>query len=231
MSDIFRTPAFGICICIFTYWIGLFIYRKAKLPIFNPILLSTALIILVLILFDIPYEDFNEGGEIINYMLGPATVALAVPLYRERAVLKRYLVPIFSGVIIGSTVAVLMVYLVATFFKLDLKLILSLLPRSATTPIGVEISKDLQGIVPITIMSIILTGIVGAVSASFIFKVLRIKNPIAKGVGLGTASHGFGTAKALEMGEVEGAMSGLSIGLAGLMTVFVAPLVARFLLS
>ena len=156
--------------------------------------------------------------------LGPATVILAVPLYKQLLLLKKNFVPIIIGISVGSVVSVISVILLSTVFNLDKEIIISLIPKSVTTPIGVEISNSLGGITGITVMAVILTGITGAIIAPTVCKIFKINNPVARGIGIGTASHAVGTSKALEIGETEGAMSSLSIGIAGLITVVVAPI-------
>ena len=165
----------------------------------------------------------NVGGDFINMFLGPATVVLAVPLYNQLDNLKRYAVPIVVGIFIGTIIGVISIIISCVVFDLNEEIIASLLPKSVTTPIGIEISSQLGGIIPITVLAILITGIIGAVIAPIVCKVFKIKNEVAIGVAIGTSSHALGTTMALEMGEIEGAMSSLSIGVAGIMTVFIAP--------
>lgn len=215
---------FGIFISLIAFEIGLFIYKKTKLPIFNPLLTATILIIYFLKIFNIDFDTYNNGGQFINIFLGPATIVLAVPLYKKLNLLKENFLPIFSGILVGSLVSVLSVISIATFLGLDNSLTVSLLSKSVTTPIGIEITNSLGGSSSITVLAIVLSGIIGAIVGPTVFKVLKINNPISRGVSLGTASHAVGTSKALEIGEQEGAMSSLSIGVAGIVTVFLAPL-------
>ena len=156
--------------------------------------------------------------------LGPATIVLAVPLYKQFELLKKNFLPILLGITIGSLVGILSIISISVFLKLDNLITISLLPKSVTTPIGIEITNQLGGLAPVTVLSIILSGIVGAIVAPPVCKVFKITNPVAIGVGIGTSSHAVGTSKAFEMGETEGAMSSLSIGIAGVITVFLAPL-------
>ena len=224
MEIISNNMFFGIFISLIAFEIGLFIYKKTKLPIFNPLLTATILIICFLEIFNIDFDTYNNGGQFINIFLGPATIVLAVPLYKKLNLLKENFLPIFSGILVGSLVSVLSVISIATFLGLDNSLTVSLLSKSVTTPIGIEITNSLGGSSSITVLAIVLSGIIGAIVGPTVFKVLKINNPISRGVSLGTASHAVGTSKALEIGEQEGAMSSLSIGVAGIVTVFLAPL-------
>lgn len=224
MEIISNNMFFGIFISLIAFEIGLFIYKKTKLPIFNPLLTATILIICFLKIFNIDFDTYNNGGQFINIFLGPATIVLAVPLYKKLNLLKENFLPIFSGILVGSLVSVLSVISIATFLGLDNSLTVSLLSKSVTTPIGIEITNSLGGSSSITVLAIVLSGIIGAIVGPTVFKVLKINNAISRGISLGTASHAVGTSKALEIGEQEGAMSSLSIGVAGIVTVFLAPL-------
>lgn len=221
---------FGIFISLVAFEIGLFIYKKTKFPLFNPLLIATLIIITFLKIFHIDFNTYNKGGQFINMFLGPATVVLAVPLYKRLNLLKLNFFPIITGVLFGSLVSILSVICISLCFGLENNIMLSLIPKSVTTPIGIEITNNLGGISSITVLAIVLSGIIGSIVGPIIFKILKITNPIAKGVSLGTASHAVGTSKALEIGETEGAMSSLSIGLAGIITVFLAPLCYNIIL-
>lgn len=223
MENLTNNVFFGIILSLVAFEIGLFIRKKTKIELFNPLLIAIILVIAFLVGFNIDVEKFNKGGDFINMFLGPATVVLAVPLYKQLEQFKKYLVPILVGILIGSIVCIVAVIILCSLFKLDEMLKISLLSKSVTTPIGIEITNSLGGISSVTILSIVVTGIAGSVLGPIICKIFKIKNPIAVGISLGTAAHAVGTSKALELGEVEGAMSSLSIGIAGLMTVFLAP--------
>jgi predicted murein hydrolase (TIGR00659 family) len=225
MNSLVESSLFGIMLSLFAFEVGCFIYKKTKIPFFNPLLISIAIVMWVLVGFNIDFETYNKGGEFINMFLGPATVILAVPLYKQISLLKKHAVPILIGIFIGSTVGIISIVLLSHALGLNEILIKSLVPKSVTTPIGMEISKQMQGIVPVTVAAIVISGIIGAIAGHPICKLLRIKSKIAIGISLGTASHAVGTSKALEIGETEGAMSSLAIGIAGLMTVFLAPVI------
>lgn len=231
MEHITNNIFFGIIISLVAFETGLYIRKKTKLDIFNPLLIAIALVIIFLLIFNIDVSDYSKGADFINMFLGPATVVLAVPLYKQLSSLKKHLVPILSGVFIGSVLCIISVIIFCLILKLDESVKISLLSKSVTTPIGIEITNSLGGISSITILSIVLTGIVGSVLGPSICKIFKIKNEIAIGLAIGTSSHAVGTSKALELGEVEGAMSSLSIGIAGLMTVFLAPLLYNISIS
>ncbi|NLZ49082.1 MAG: LrgB family protein [Clostridiales bacterium] len=230
MIDLLQTPVFGIIISIVAYEIGLSIYRKTKLPIFNPLLIAIIIVIGFLLAFDIDLETYNLGGDFISVFLTPATVILAVPLYNKLEILKKSYKEILIGIALGSTASVISVLLLAKLFNVNESLLLSLIPKSITTPVGVEVSKQLGGIPSITVAAIIITGILGAVLGPSLCRLFKIKDKLAIGIAMGTSSHAVGTTKAIEMGEIEGAMSGLAIGVAALITVLVAPIIVKILL-
>ncbi|WP_291650366.1 LrgB family protein [Clostridium sp.] len=223
MNILTENILFGLVISLIAFEIGLFIYKKTKFPLFNPLLISIALVIGFLVLFNIDFDVYNKGGQFINMFLGPATVVLAVPLYKQLQLLKEHLLPIVIGILIGSSVGIASVFLIGNIFGMENILTISLLAKSVTTPIGIEITNQLGGLSPVTVLAIILSGIIGAVIGPILCKIFKIKERVAVGISLGTAAHAVGTTKALELGETEGAMSSLSIGIAGIMTVFLAP--------
>lgn len=214
---------FGIVLSLAAFEISLWLFRKTRLALFNPLLISIFMVVAFLIATGVEEEAYQKGGQFINMFLGPATVALAVPLYKRLDQLKQHALAILSGILFGSAVSILSVVFLAMLFKLDHPVIMSMLPKSVTTPIGIELSRQMGGIVPITVTAIILTGITGAVMGPAVIRVARIKHKIAVGVGLGTSAHAIGTTKAIEIGETEAAMSSLSIGIAGILTVLIAP--------
>ncbi len=227
MKEIFDSPLFGVAITLITYEFGTYVYNKTKLPVFNPLLISQTLIILFLLKFNISFESYNKGGQLISFFLAPATVILAVPLYKKIKLLQANAIPIIIGITVGSTAGMVSIILLGKLFGLENLLKISMLPKSVTMPIAIEITAQLGGVSSVTVASIILTGIFGAVAGPFICKLFRIKDSVAVGIAMGTASHAIGTTKAMELGETEGAMSGLAIGVAGLITVVLAPIIAR----
>lgn len=218
---------FGVFISIITYEIGVLIKKKLKLAIFNPLLISIALIIVFLLAFHIKYNVYESGAQYLSYFLTPATVALAVPLYEQIEPLKKNWKAIVAGILSGALTSALCVLAVALIFQLDHKQYVTLLPKSITTAIGMGLSEELGGIVTITVAVIVVTGVIGNMFAESICKLFHITDPVAKGIGIGSASHAMGTAKAMEMGEIEGAMSSLSIAVSGLLTVIVSIVFAQ----
>ena len=227
MRELFATPIFALLISILAYEIGIFINRKTKIAFFNPLMIAILLVIGTLLVLNIPLGDYKKGGDFISMFLTPATVILSVPLYKNIKSLKKDYIAILGGVIVGCITAIASIWALAKAFGLPRELLTSLIPKSITTPLGIELSNQLGGIPSVTVASIIITGIVGAVFAQWILKICRITDKTAKGIAIGTASHALGTTKAVELGETEGAMSGLAIGLAGLITVIVATILFK----
>lgn len=217
---------FGLFISVFAYIIGMQLKRKLRWGILNPLLIAIILVIVLLKCTGISYSEYNEGAGYISYFLTPATVCLAIPLYKQLGLLKKNLTAVILGITAGVLGSAASIFLMSRLFKLEHVYYVSLLPKSITTAIGMGVSEEAGGIVTITIVSIILTGILGNMIAEIWFRITGIQEPIAKGLALGTAAHAIGTAKALELGEIEGAMSSLSIAVAGLMTVVVVPVVS-----
>lgn len=217
---------FGVVVSVLAYELGIFFKKKLKWAICNPLLISIVAVIIFLIAFDIPYDVYNEGAKYLSYLLTPATVCLAIPLYEQVELLKKHSWAILAGLISGVLTSVLCVFVLALLFKLDHAEYVTLLPKSITTAIGMGVSEELGGYVTITVAVIIVTGILGNIIAETVCRVFRIEEPVAKGIAIGSASHAIGTTKAMELGEIEGAMSSLSIAVAGLLTVIVAPIFA-----
>ena len=217
---------FGVFVSLFAYLIGMELKKKFGWPVLNPLLVAIILVIAFLKATGITYTDYNEGASYISYFLTPATVCLAIPLYKQLELLKRNLTAVATAITAGVIGSVVSVYVMSMVFKLEHVHYVSLLPKSITTAIGMGVSEEAGGIVTMTIVSIIIPGILGNIVADGWFKLIGIKEPIAKGLALGTSAHAIGTAKALELGEVEGAMSSLSIAVAGLMTVVSVPIMS-----
>lgn len=229
LNEVLYSPYFGVVLSIFMYQVGIIISRKIQNPIANPLLIAVILIIAFLKLFDIPMEAFNKGGDLINLFLAPATAALAVPIYKNLQILKANLKPILAGTIVGSFASMAVIFGLCKLFGLDHTLTASLLSKSVTTPIAMGVTEQLGGIVPIGIAAVIFTGITGSIIAPFMVKLFRVEDPVAQGVGIGTCSHAVGTTRAIAMGELQGAMSGIAMGLAGFFTVLWAFLFAAIL--
>lgn len=217
---------FGAVISLLAYEAGLLLKRKFKLALFNPLLIAILCVMGALSVLGVDYETYNEGGKYISYLLTPATVCLAVPLYRQMELLKKNLKAVALGILSGVLASMGSVFLLAKLFGLSHEEYVTLLPKSITTAIGMGVSEELGGIVTITVAVIIITGVLGNVIADIVCKTAKIQEPVAKGLALGTSAHAIGTAKAMEMGEVEGAMSSLAIAVAGLLTVITASVFA-----
>ena len=220
---------FGVMISVAAYEIGVLLKKKFKLAIFNPLLIAIAVIIVILAITGVEYDTYNDGAKYLSYLLTPATVCLAVPLYEQLEILKKNLKAILAGILAGALTSVTSVMILAILFGLSHEEYVTLLPKSITTAIGMGVSEELGGIVTITVAVIIITGVLGNMFAEVVCRIFRIEEPIAKGIGIGSASHAIGTAKAMELGDIEGAMSSLSIAVSGLITVILASVYAQFL--
>ncbi len=217
---------FGMFLSVGAYLFGIWLKKKTGLAICNPLLVAAALVIVALLVFRIDYQEYNRGASFLSYFLTPATVCLAIPLYRQLELLKKNAAAILTSILVGVAGSAASIFAMSLVFRLEHVYYVSLLPKSITTAIGMGVSEELGGIVTLTVVSIIVTGILGNVIADTLFAVCKIEEPVAKGLALGTAAHAIGTARALELGEIEGAMSSLAIAVAGLSTVVVAPLAA-----
>lgn len=220
---------FGVMISVAAYEIGVLLKKKFKLVIFNPLLIAIAVIIVILAITGVEYDTYNDGAKYLSYLLTPATVCLAVPLYEQLEILKKNLKAILAGILAGALTSVTSVLILAILFGLSHEEYVTLLPKSITTAIGMGVSEELGGIVTITVAVIIITGVLGNMFAEAVCRIFWIEEPIAKGIGIGSASHAIGTAKAMELGDIEGAMSSLSIAVSGLITVILASVYAQFL--
>lgn len=220
---------FGVVVSIFFYEVGVLLKRKLKLAVCNPLLVAIAGVILFLLLSGIPYESYEAGAKYISYFLTPATVCLAIPLYEQVELLKKYPWAIAAGIAAGVLTSLVCVFVLALLFGLGHGEYVTLLPKSITTAIGMGISEELGGTATITVAVIIITGILGNIFAETICRIFKIEEPVAVGIAIGSSAHALGTAKAIEIGEVEGAMSGLTIAAAGLLTVILAPFFATLI--
>ena len=218
MRAAFSSPVFYLALTLLAFSAGQWVNKKTGSPLANPLLIGCILVGAYLVLVGVPLEEYNEGGGVLTLCLTPATISLALPIYRQFEVLKKHLLPILAGAFMGSLASIGSVYVFGKLFGLDAQLICSLLPKSVTTPIGVALSESMGGLTAVTAIAIVFTGIVGAVFLPTALKLLGIQHPVVTGIAIGTASHAVGTSHALELGEIEGAMSGLAIGIAGLIT-------------
>lgn len=230
MNALFETSAFaGVTLSLVSYVIGMALKRKFKLAILNPLLVSIIITIVVLCVSHVDYDTYNKGAAYLSWFLTPATVCLAIPLYEQWELLKKNIKAVALGITSGVITSLVTVFVLAKLMGLSHKEYVTLLPKSITTAIGMGVSEELGGYVTITVAVIVVTGVLGNIFGEIICKIFRITEPISKGLALGSAAHAIGTAKAIELGEVEGAMSSLSIAVAGILTVVFASVFAGFI--
>ena len=220
---------FGVMVSILAYEFGMILKKKLKLAICNPLLISIIVVMVILAVCGVDYESYQKGAGLLSYLLTPATVCLAIPLYEQLELLKNNVKAIMAGLVAGVLTSLVSVFAMALVLGLDHEQYVTLLPKSITTAIGMGVSEELGGMVTITVAVIIVTGILGNVIGEHVCRMFKIEEPVARGIALGSASHAIGTAKAMELGEIEGAMSSLSIAVAGLLTVVGASVFAQFL--
>lgn len=220
---------FGVLISLAAYEVGVLLKKKFRFGFFNPLLISIVIVILVLLAGHVDYETYNSGAKYLSYFLTPSTVCLAIPLYEQVELLKTNWKAILAGILAGVFTSAVCVFAMSVLFRLDHTLYVTLLPKSITTAIGMGVSEELGGVVTITVAVIVVTGVLGNVLAEPVCRLFHIKEPVAKGIAIGTSSHAIGTSKAMEIGQIEGAMSSLSIAVAGILTVIVSPLFANLI--
>jgi len=220
METLFYSPLTGILLTCGSYLFGVFVQKKLKLPIFNPVLIATLVCIGTMLLLDISLEQFNRGASMIQLFLIPATCVLALSIYRQRKILGQYFVPVVCGCVVSAVVSVVGSFVLGYLFGLDEVMVLSTVANTATSPIAVDVTDQIGGLVPIAILCVLITGIGGAVFGPTLVKIFKITDPVEIGVSIGASSHVLGTTKAIEMGEIQGAMSGVAIGVSGLAMVF-----------
>ena len=225
MADFLQNSAvWGIGLTILGYGLGFLINRKTKQAWCNPLLLGILFVILVLSLAKIPYEDYKASAAPLQYLLLPATVCLAVPLYENLSRLRGRFLAVLSGILAGVITSLGSILLMAWLLSMSREQTATLIAKSVTTAIGIDVTQTLGGMVPLASAVIILTGITGNLTAVGVCKLFRITDPVARGVAIGTASHAIGTAKAFEIGELEGSVSSLSVAVAGILTAVLAPI-------
>jgi predicted murein hydrolase (TIGR00659 family) len=223
-------PLFWLTLTIGCYLIGDFLYKKSKLfPLVNPVAISIFLISIILVFLDISYERYFDGAQFIHFMLGPATVALAIPIYKQFELVKKESTSIFFSLIFGSVFAIISTFILCRLFQIDNEVIFSMLPKSATAPIAMGISEIIGGIPSLTAIITVLTGIMGATFGTFTLDFLKLKDMTARGFGIGLASHGIGTARAMSRNETAGVFSALALGLNGIATSILVPLLFKVL--
>jgi predicted murein hydrolase (TIGR00659 family) len=219
----------GVAISLVTYMVGVQLKKKFKIGIFNPLLISIAVTIIILLATKVEFDTYKQGAKYLSWFLTPATVCLAIPLYEQLEILKKHWKAVIAGIVSGVITNMVTVLILALLFNLNHQEYVTLLPKSITTAIGMGVSEELGGYVTITVAVIVITGVIGNMLAEFLCKIFRIEEPMARGLAIGTSAHAMGTAKAMEMGEVEGAMSSLSIAVAGILTVGAATIFANFI--
>ena len=222
MKELTQSPFFGITLTVVTYWLGMKIQKKVNFVLCNGLIIAVLLLVGVLVALDIPYENYYQGGSVINMFMGPATACMAVTVYAKIDLLRKNWLPVLAGCLAGVAASVGSVLAMCRLFGLDAAMTASLLPKSVTTPIATAVSESHGGIVSITVAAVLFTGILGNLAAPYLIRLFRVKDPLAVGLGIGACSHAMGTAKALELGDTEGAMSGLAIGMCGILTALAA---------
>lgn len=230
MHDFFQTSMFaGVTISVAAYIVGEFIKKKLKSSLFNPLLISIVFTIVVLVVARIDYDIYNQGAVYLSWFLTPATVCLAIPLYEQWELLKKNIKAVLVGLLSGVITSLGTVFILAKILKLSHAEYVTLLPKSITTAVGIGVSEELGGYVTITVAVIIITGVLGNIMGELLCKIFKITEPISKGLAFGASSHAIGTAKAMEIGEVEGAMSSLAIAVSGILTVVFSAVFANFI--
>lgn len=230
MIDMLANSAyFGVTISLGAYFFGMWLKKKLKLAIFSPVLVAVVVTICALLALGMDYQSYNAGAQYLSRLLTPATVCLAIPLYEQFSLLKRNWKAVLAGIFAGALASLVTVFLLALVFSLSHAEYVTLLPKSITTAIGMPVSEELGGYPAITAAVIVTTGIIGYICAEGFLKIIRVTDPTARGVAIGTSAHAMGTTKALELGEIEGAMSSLSIAVCGLFTVVGATLFANLI--
>jgi len=218
MGSLLSQPICGILITIACYSLGLLIKKLLPSPLTNPLLIANALIILILVYSPVTIEQYIAGGDLISMFIGPVTVILALRIYRQRAQLMANIVPILGSCIAGSAASMLSVWILCGLFRIDQVITMSLLPKSVTTAIALELSQRGGGIAGLTIVGIIITGITSASFSPFFIRIFKLNDPFAAGLAIGTSGHAIGTAAAIELGETQGAMSGLAMSITGIIS-------------
>lgn len=230
MNELAQSEVFTLTLVIGTYLAAQVLYKKTRIPLLHPLLTSIFVIIAFLKIAGIEYESFQKGSHLIHFLLGPSVVALGFVLYEQMQYLKGNVVSILTSVFVGAIVGIVSVIVIGDLMGADQELIATLQPKSVTTPIAMEIAKKSGGIPSLTAVIVVAVGIFGSIAGPFVLKVLGIESRIAKGLALGASAHGVGTSAAIQIGAIEGALSGLAIGLMGIMTAILVPVIS-FIIS
>ncbi len=224
MTDLVANPLFGVVLTLGVFWLAEQLYRRSGFILLNPVFVAICGIILVLKVSQIPYADYAQGGKLVLFLLGPSVVALALPLWQRRKQVLRRKLPILAGIFAGALASIVSAAGTAWLLGGSHQVVLSLVPKSVTTPIAIGISEKIGGIVPLTAALVVMTGCLGAICGPEFCRMIGLKKPTSIGLAIGTASHGIGTARILEEDRLAGAVSGLAIGLNGLATAILVPL-------
>lgn len=225
MKYILTTAVFCIPFTLGLFFCSSFLYKKVHWMLFNPLLLSMLILIFLVLEFQVPYGEYAQASSMIDFLLGPSVVSLGYLLYRQSAMLRGRLLSVLSSILIGSLVGIVSAGGIISLMGGNHQLVASMFPKSVTTPIAISLSQQAGGIPALTAVVVVITGIFGGTVSPFIFKLFRITNPVAQGIALGSSSHGMGTAVALQKGELQGAMSGMAIGIMGFFTALLIPLI------
>lgn len=224
-----QSVTFGMLLTLLAYWAGVKVREKTGFILCNPLLIGAVIVIVFLVVFHVDFETYNRGASYISYMMTPATVSLAVPLYRQLKVLKENAAAVFISLAAGCLAHLAVVVSLGALVRLEPEFVRSFLPKSVTSPIAISLSGEIGGLEPVTILGVMIAGLLGAILAPALFTLFHVDEPVAQGLGIGCASHALGTSKAVELGDVQAAMSSLAIVVTGVMTVLIVPLVVRFL--
>lgn len=224
MKELLASPLFGITLTLVAFRLAELLYRRTNFILFNPVAVSIVAIILLLKLCQIPYQDYQQGGRMILFLLGPSVVALALPLYQRRQEIFKRKLPILIGITAGALSSIISAAGITWLLGGSREVVLSLVPKSVTTPIAIGISEKIGGVVPLTAALVVMTGCIGAICGPEFCRLIGIRNKAAMGLAVGAASHGIGTARMLGEDRFAGAISGLAIGLNGLATALLVPL-------
>lgn len=219
-----QSPYFGVLMSLLFFVVGEYFFKRIPIPIFMPLVFAIICMIGLLSVTGISYESYNIGGKFLSFWITPATISLAISLEKNMTYLKAYYKEILIGIASGVVFQTLLIIVFCVIFKFQYEMVATLIPKHITTPIAMGVTETLGGIVPLTVAIVVFTGVIGAAIGPTVMKICRIDHPVAQGIAMGAASHAMGTAKAIEMGETQGAMSGLAIVVTGLIMIIVSPL-------
>lgn len=222
MSALINSPFLGLAMCLVTFWIGRWIQKKTGWLLANPTVLAMLMCIAAITIFDIPLDNFMKGADVINWMLTPVTALLALGVYNQRQILKEHFVPVLVGCVSGSVTSMLSIIGLCKLLGVDSTITASIMPKSCTTPIAISIAESHNGLAAIAVSCVIVAGVTGALCAPLFAKWFRVTDPVAQGLATGACSHALGTTRAREMGEIQGAMSSIAIGVCGLISVVIS---------